>query len=251
MVRAPAILEMPCPLKWTTVGLSLRSARSRSSERLRRPTRLEYEAVTEAAQGSSSTWMARASLSSASRSIPTGFAARKRIVCMAKATYATVAPPRGPGCRSGDRTRDSTTSRVEGVNESARASTEATSEEAATCRDLRHPFGLPDRDGVRCVAAGGIGDEQLCQRPGVWFSYCDVEPCRGRSPPPALFAPLGDVRERPRARTKLPLARGAVHADCFSRIPVTSKPRFSILRSKRFTDFVLSRRRRWSEPRSR
>src|SRR5262245_3578807 len=75
---APEV-EPPWPLKWTTVGRSLRSSRSRASgstahrvtnsKRSRWPLR------------SSSAWMSWASRSRARRWVPAGLAARNRMVC--------------------------------------------------------------------------------------------------------------------------------------------------------------------------
>src|SRR5262249_21492603 len=73
---APAV---PWPLKWTTVGLSLRSSRSRSSGSAAH--RVTSSNRSRKALRSSSTWIARASTSSARRSVPSGLAARNRIVC--------------------------------------------------------------------------------------------------------------------------------------------------------------------------
>ena len=80
------------------------------------------------------------------------------------------------------------------------------------------------------------------QGPAGLFSarlLLDINLSTDRVGQPASFVP----------RMKLNL-RAWGHAACFSRMPVTSKPRFSILRSKRFTDFVLSAPLKWLDPRS-
>ncbi len=69
----------PWPLKWTIVGLSLRSSRSRSSGSAAH--RVTNSKPSREPLRSSSAWIARASRSSASRSVPSGLAAKNRMVC--------------------------------------------------------------------------------------------------------------------------------------------------------------------------